>query len=84
MPLSGVLHWDRYDEQAAERAIDGADAAMRAWAARTNRERGGYGGRPVNEHKGWSDRMAQLWGSADGAKSRQQGLAQLTELGFTF
>ncbi len=52
MPLAGVLHHERYDRAAAEAAVDGADAAMRAWAARVNAERGGYQGRPVDEQKG--------------------------------
>ncbi|MHC4512840.1 MAG: NTP transferase domain-containing protein [Planctomycetota bacterium] len=62
MPLAGVLHRESYRTDHLEEIIDAADADMRAWARRTNTERGGSHGRPVNEEKGWSDRMAGLWG----------------------
>ncbi len=62
MPLDGVLHHESYRTDHLQEAIDAADASMRDWARRTNRELGGYLGRPVNEQKGWSDRMAALWG----------------------
>lgn len=60
MPLDGVLFIDRYDQSRLDAVLDGADVAMRAWAMACN-HRGGYGGRPVDERKGWSDRMAALW-----------------------
>ncbi len=83
MPLDGVLHWQRYDTAASERALAGADAGMRAWAERTNAERGGYGGRPVSLDKGWVDRMAAMWGgSSSYAAARRELLAELARLGF--
>lgn len=83
MPLSGILHHDRYDLAAAERALDGADEQMRSWAARTNAERGGYQGRAVNEQKGWADRMADLWSrERANPKGRAHLLAALRQLGF--
>lgn len=83
MPLAGVLHLEGYDETQVGAALDGADAGMRAWAERTNRERGGPGVRPVNTTKGWVDRMAQLWGDDSAYVRARAGLrAELRELGF--
>lgn len=82
MPLGGVLHAERYDTDAAAKAVEGADAAMRAWAARTNAERGGYGGKPVNETRGWTDRMVWLWGRPAPAKGRAGLVAALRARGF--
>ena len=83
MPLSGVLHLDRYDAAAADGALDLADDGMRAWARRTNLERGGYQGRPVDEQKGWTDRMAQLWGGRSRyVAARRQLKDELRRLGF--
>lgn len=62
MPLQGVLHQESYRTDHLDRVIDAADEGMRAWARRINTEQGGYLGRPVNEQKGWTDRMAALWG----------------------
>lgn len=82
MPLSGVLHWDRYATD-VDAVLDGADASMRAWARRTNAERGGYQGRPVNEAKGWTERMAVAWGSdSEYLKARQTLADELRRLGF--
>ncbi|MFM1871445.1 MAG: hypothetical protein RL398_867 [Planctomycetota bacterium] len=87
MPLPGVLHWDRYDPAAIDAAIDGADEGMREWSRRTNAERGGYNGRPVSETKGWTDRMAQMWGddprTGGGYAAARKVLAdELRALGF--
>lgn len=83
MPLPGVLHWDRYDQDGIADVLQGADDGMRAWARQINAERGGYGGRPVNESKGWSDRMAKMWGGEGSyAKARKVLAAELGRLGF--
>lgn len=83
MPLSGVLHRERYDTGCIDAVLDGADAGMRAWAQRTNREGGGYSGRPVSETKGWADRMAAMWGGESSyAVARQALLLELQQLGF--
>jgi nitroreductase len=83
MPLSGVLHWDRYDAATAEAALHGADDAMREWARRTNAEHGGYLGRPVGETKGWTERMAKSWGADSSyAKARRTLVEELRRLGF--
>lgn len=82
MALSGMLHHERYEIAAVEPALASMDTTMREWAARTNRERGGYQGKTVDETRGWCERMAKLWGEAEGAKSRGNLLAELRELGF--
>lgn len=83
MPLAGVLHSETYDTSAVPSVVAGADDGMRAWAERTNRERGGYQGRPVSTQKGWQERMAQLWGDPDGqARSRGALRDELRDLGF--
>jgi nitroreductase/CTP:molybdopterin cytidylyltransferase MocA len=83
MPLAGVLHWDRYDTDCVDDLLLKADEGMRAWAKRTNAERGGYGGRPVSEAKGWADRMARMWGGDSGNLKARQVLAdELSRLGF--
>ena len=65
--------------------LDGADEAMRAWARRIN-ERGGYGGRPVNTERGWTDRMTRLWARCDpgtrGTYTDRDLLEPLRRLGF--
>lgn len=83
MPLPGVLHWERYDAAAADAAIDGTDAVIRAWAARTNAERGGYQGKPVNLDKGWTERIAAAWGEGSSYLAARRALAdELRRLGF--
>ncbi len=85
MPLDGVLHFDRYDTTRTDRVLDGADAGMREWARRTNATRGGYLGRPVDERKGWSDRMARMWGADSSYAAARAVLAdELRRLGFGF
>ncbi|MEO6595278.1 MAG: NTP transferase domain-containing protein [Planctomycetota bacterium] len=85
MPLDGVLHWDRYDVARTDAVLDGADEGMRAWARAANAEQGGYGGRPVNEQKGWAERMATMWGaSSTYAAARKQLVDELRRLGFGF
>jgi nitroreductase/CTP:molybdopterin cytidylyltransferase MocA len=82
MPLEGVLFSERYDATRLEAALDGADAVMRAWAKECN-ARGGYGGRPVDERKGWSERMAVLWSKEKARPTPRLALRQrLLKLGF--
>ena len=82
MPLAGVLHHEHYGG-AIDAVLDGADEDMRAWARRTNAERGGYQGRPVSATKGWTDRMAALWGAGSSYVSARATLAaELRRLGF--
>ena len=84
MPLSGVLHWNRYDSSDVSGVLRGADEGMRAWARRANAEQGGYNGRPVNEEKGWAERMAKMWGGASAyAEARKVLLDELRQLGFS-
>jgi len=82
MPLSGVLHWNRYDGSDLGEVLKDADEAMRDWARRCNAA-GGYGGRPVSEQKGWADRMAKLWGGESAYAAARRALRdELRELGF--
>ncbi|MBL8750130.1 MAG: NTP transferase domain-containing protein [Planctomycetes bacterium] len=83
MPLPGILHWDRYDTNTIPAVLDGADDGMRAWARRTNAERGGYAGKPVSESKGWAERMAIAWGASSSyARARATLADELRRLGF--
>ncbi|MBL8755827.1 MAG: NTP transferase domain-containing protein [Planctomycetes bacterium] len=83
MPLAGVLHFERYDVAGTGAVLDGADDAMRAWARRTNAAGAGKKGRPVDETKGWSDRMARMWGAgSDYVAARQVLVDELRRLGF--
>jgi len=83
MPLNGVLHWNRYDGSNVSDVLRRADDGMRAWARRTNAERDGYNGHPVNESKGWADRMAKMWGAQSSYAEARKVLAdELRQLGF--
>ncbi len=85
MPLSGVLHWNRYDSSDLGEVLRRADDGMRSWAKRCNDEQGGYNGRPVNEDKGWAERMAKMWGGESAyAEARRVLSEELRELGFQF
>lgn len=83
MPLPGILHLEAYRVDAAEAALDGADQAMRAWARRTNQDRGGHQGRPVDAARGWTERMARQWGRDSRYLRQRASLRQeLRDLGF--
>jgi hypothetical protein len=82
LPLGAILHRETYDDEGIAAHLAAADDDMRAWARRANREQGGYGGRPVDERKGWTDRMARLWGDAMPHESRALLGAELRRLGF--
>jgi nitroreductase/CTP:molybdopterin cytidylyltransferase MocA len=83
MPLEGVLHHEVFDggDERLDRVLAGADEGMRAWARRLNAV-GGYGGKCVDETKGWSDRMARMWSGARGIKGRERLGGALRALGF--
>ena len=83
MPLPGVLHWNRYDSSDIADVLRSADDGMRDWAKRCNAEQGGYNGRPVDEAKGWAERMARMWGGESAyAKAREVLQDELRTLGF--
>jgi FMN reductase (NADPH) len=83
MQLSAVLHAERYDRDILPAALQQADEQMRAWAHRTNRDLGGYLGRPVSETKGWTHRMAAAWGQdSQYARARATLRDELDRLGF--
>ena len=82
MPLDAVLHRERYDEAAIPAALARADDDMRAWARKSNAALA-PGERPIDEAKGWTDRMAVLWGSASRyVKARAALREELRQLGF--
>jgi len=82
MPLGAVLHREHYDASVLPAALQHADDDMRAWARRTNAVLA-PGARPVDETKGWTDRMAVLWGSASRyVKARAALREELRQLGF--
>ncbi|MCA8978242.1 MAG: NTP transferase domain-containing protein [Planctomycetes bacterium] len=82
MPLAGVLHDERYDSAAAAKALDGADEVFRRWARESN-ARGRAGDRPIDEGKGWTDRMARAFGERSRyVAARKELVAELRRLGF--
>lgn len=81
LPLDAVLHVDRYATGAIDAALDDADERMRAWARRVN-ARGGDQVRKIDERRGWSDRMAYLFGTGRPPKGREHLLEHLRTLGF--
>lgn len=90
LPLGVLHHRERYDQD-VEVALDAADDAMREWASQSNlraRQRAHRAGqpspRPINETRGYTDRMAYLWGQAMGGgyKARRDLAEALRELGF--
>lgn len=82
MPLGGVLHFEHYDPAQVDAALAGADDVVRAWARRVNAEQGGFQGKPVHEGRGWTDRIAHLFGGGDHAKTRRHLVPELRRLGF--
>ncbi len=83
MPLDAMRFAETYGEdEAIEMHLDRADEQMRAWARRINAERGGYGGKPVNEDRGWTERVARIWGGEDAGKARAGLQGELRQLGF--
>jgi hypothetical protein len=83
MRLDAVLHLERYDSDpaATEAWLDDADARMRAWSREVN-ERRAPGARPVDETRGWSERMAFLFRAPNPPKGREELMAHLRSLGF--
>jgi len=83
MPLDGVLHLDHYRSELVDAVIEGADEGMRAWARRSNAERGGYNQKPLSETKAWADRMAESWGEHSSYLAARRTLRdELRRLGF--
>lgn len=81
LPLDAVLHDERYDDTRTDAALAAADEALRAWARRSN-ERASPGTRRIDEARGWSDRMAFLFGGDRPHKGRQNLGPELREMGF--
>ena len=81
MPLEAVLHLETYDVSRTEAVLDAADASMRADSRAAN-ARLAAGERPVNETRGWTDRMAYLFRAPNPPKGREHLLAALRARGF--
>ncbi|MBK8980444.1 MAG: NTP transferase domain-containing protein [Planctomycetes bacterium] len=82
MPLDAVLHEERYDSAPIDSWLDGADELARDQARRANARGVGPGARPVDETRGWTDRMWWLWGRGGPPKGRERLLDDLRRLGF--
>lgn len=82
MPLDAVLHEEQWSAAALPAALDAADDAMRAWARRSNSRHAGASRKPIREDRGWTDRMAFLFGGAAPHKGREELGAHLRALGF--
>lgn len=82
MPLDAVLHEEQWSAAALPAALDAADDAMRAWARRSNSRHTGPSRKPIREDRGWTDRMAFLFGGAAPHKGREELGAHLRALGF--
>ncbi len=80
MALGAVLHHERYETEDLEATLDEADQAMRAWARRTNARLADTGAAAVNEQRGWTDRIAHLFGGEHPPKGREHLLEQLRRL----
>lgn len=81
LPLDAVLHHETYDASRTPSILDAADDAMRADSRATN-ARLGDGERPVNETRGWTDRMAYLFRAPNPPKGRERLMAELRARGF--
>lgn len=80
LPLAAVLHDERYDSGSVDAHLDAADEAMRAWARRCNARSPSE--RAINEQRGWTDRMAWLFGRPGAPKGRERLAQHLRSLGF--
>jgi nitroreductase/CTP:molybdopterin cytidylyltransferase MocA len=80
MPLEAILHEETYRSEGLDRHLAAADESMRSWARTTNRARSD-GGKAIDERRGWTDRMAWLWGRG-APKGREKLRHELRRLGF--
>ncbi|MGE0144158.1 MAG: NTP transferase domain-containing protein [Planctomycetota bacterium] len=82
MPLSAILHQERYDPLMTDVALDAADADLRAWAEAINAVEVPRGAKPISTTRGWSDRMAFLFGGSKPHKGRENLGPELRSMGF--
>lgn len=82
LPLDAVLHMEHYDDARTDSALAAADASLRAWSRRVN-ARMAPGAKRIDEARGWSDRMAFLFGGDRPHKGRQNLGPELREMGFS-
>lgn len=81
LPLDAVLHDETYDVDRTDAALDRADEQLREWARRTN-QRLPEGARRLNEERGYTDRLAYLFGGETPPKGREHLAEELRRLGF--
>ncbi|MGA1606116.1 MAG: NTP transferase domain-containing protein [Planctomycetota bacterium] len=81
LPLDAILHHETYDVASTESVLDRADASMRADSRAANARRG-PDERPVNETRGWTDRMSFLFRGPNPPKGREHLMAALRARGF--
>jgi CTP:molybdopterin cytidylyltransferase MocA/nitroreductase len=82
MPLAAVLHHERYRSEGLPALLDEADEAVRAWARRSNARTADSATRKPDESRGWTDRMAWLFGGESPPKGRALLLEHVRRLGF--
>lgn len=82
LPLSAILHHEHYDPSVTDAALDAADSDLRAWATAVNAVEVPRGAKPISTTRGWSDRMAFLFGGAKPHKGRENLGPELRSMGF--
>lgn len=82
MALDAVLHFEQYRTEGIDAMLDDADERMRAWARAVNARVAEGGARKVDEQRGWTDRMAFLYGGPRAPKGRELLLEELRRRGF--
>ena len=80
MTLDAVLHAERYPHDRFDAWLDDADDRMRDWARESNRR--APDAKPIDEGRGWSDRMWWLLGRGLPPKGRAGLRDALRRLGF--
>ena len=80
MPLDAILHHETYTQDLSQE-LEEADQDARDWARETNLHMPATVPK-ANESRGWTDRMAHLWGGELPPKGRAQLIEHLRALGF--
>lgn len=81
LPLKAVLHEESYDASKTEEHLHKADEQLRAWARATN-DALPDGAKKLNTERGYTDRMAYLFGGEEPPRGRGKLAEALRRLGF--
>ncbi len=81
MPLAAVLHDERYHHEDTSAWLEAADGRMQDWARAMNERDAGSDAKPIDETRGWTDRMWWLCGRGQPPKGRAGLPDELRELG---